>query len=152
MNKYMKIAIEEAYSGIKHNHGGPFGAVIVKNNKVIAKGHNHVLSNNDPTCHGEIDAIRKAAKKLKTYNLSGCILYTTAEPCHMCLCASLWSNISKIYYGATISDTDAIGFRDDKFDKIFKGRNKLNNYMECIDRDKCLELFKYYNETKKERY
>ena len=152
MNKYMKVAIDEAYNGIKHNHGGPFGAVIVKDNKIIARGHNHVLSKNDPTCHGEIDAIRKATKSLKTYDLSGCTLYTTAEPCHMCLCASMWANIDKIYYGCNILDTDTIGFRDDKFDKIFKGRDKLKNYMECIDRDKCLELFKYYNKLKKERY
>ena len=94
----MKIAIEEAYKGIKHNHGGPFGTVIVKDDKIISRGHNHVLSKNDPTCHGEIDAIRKAAKKLKTYDLSGCVLYTTAEPCHMCLCACMWANIDKIYY------------------------------------------------------
>lgn len=152
MNKYMKLAIEEAYYGINHQHGGPFGAVIVKDNKIIAKGHNHVLLRNDPTNHGEIDVIKKASKKLKTHDLSGCILYTTAEPCHMCLCASLWANIDKIYYGCTIADTQNIGFRDKQFDKIFAGRNKLNNYMECIDRDKCQELFNYYQNIKKEIY
>ncbi len=152
MNKYMELAIKEAYYGINHHHGGPFGAVVVKDNKIIATGHNHVVSKSDPTCHGEIDAIRKASKKLKTHNLKGCILYTTAEPCHMCLCASMWAKIDKIYYGCTISDTANIGFRDEKFDEIFGGRDKLKDYMECIDRDKCLELFKYYNNKKEERY
>lgn len=152
MNKYMQLAINEAYYGINHNHGGPFGAVIVKNNKIIAKGHNHVLSKNDPTCHGEIDAIRKACKKLKTHDLSGCILYTTAEPCPMCLCASMWSNIDKIYYGCNILDTEDIGFRDNKFDEFFGGRKKLENYMECQERDKCLELFNFYKKQKKEKY
>ena len=152
MNKYMELAIKEAYHGINHNHGGPFGAVIIKNNKIIAKGHNHVLSKHDPLCHGEIDAIRKACKKLKTHDLSGCILFTTAEPCHMCLCASMWANIDKIYYGCNISDTEIIGFRDEKFDKIFGGRSKLDNYIQELDRNECLKLFNYYKNIKHEKY
>ena len=71
MNKFMKVAFNEAKKGILNGHGGPFGSVIVKDGKIVAKGHNHVISNNDPTCHGEIDAIRKACKKLKTFVLSG---------------------------------------------------------------------------------
>ena len=114
MNKYMKLAIDQARQGITKKHGGPFGTVIVKDGKVIAKGHNHVLAHNDPTCHGEVDAIRKAGKKLNTFDLSGCELYTTGEPCPMCLCACLWANIEKVYYGCTIKDNEMIGFRDDK--------------------------------------
>ena len=98
-NKYMQIAIDEARESIRNGHGGPFGTAIVKDGILIASGHNRVLINKDPTCHGEVDAIRKACQKLNTHDLSGCELYTTGEPCHMCLCACMWANISKIYYG-----------------------------------------------------
>lgn len=152
MNKYMKLAIEEARTGIKLHHGGPFGSVIVKDGKVIASNHNRVLKNDDPTCHGEVVTIREACLELNTHDLSGCVLYTTGEPCHMCLCACLWANIDKIYYGCTIKDNENIGFRDDKFDKIFGGRDKLSDYMECIDRDECLKLFEEYNNMDKEIY
>ena len=148
MNKYMKMAIGEARKGILADHGGPFGAVIVKDGKVISKGHNHVVINNDPTCHGEVDAIRKACKKLKTFDLTGCELYTTGEPCTMCLSACIWANISKIYYGCTIVDNALIGFRDEKIDNIFKGREKLGNYLEELDRKECLKLFEEYNNLK----
>lgn len=152
MDKYMSIAIEEARDGITNKHGGPFGAVIVKDGKIISRNHNRVLKNNDPTCHGEIAAIREACEVLKTFDLTGCVLYTTGEPCHMCLCASMWANIDKIYYGCTIKDNDYIGFRDDKFDKIFGGREKLVDYLVCIDRDKCLELFEEYKNMDKQMY
>jgi len=113
--KYMKEAIKEAYYGIDKKHGGPFGAVVVKNGKIIGRGHNRVLKDNDPTCHGEIMAIRDACRKLNSFDLSNCVLYTTAEPCPMCKGAILWANISKVYYGCSIEDTDEIGFRDQKF-------------------------------------
>ena len=146
MNKYMQIAIDEARKGIRDEDGGPFGAVIVKDGVVIGKGHNKVLKKNDPTHHGEISAIRMAARRLRRYDLSGCELYTTGEPCHMCLCACMWANISKIYYGCTIADNGRIGFRDDKFDTIFGGRDKLGGYMEQIDHEECLKLFDEYLE------
>lgn len=152
MNEYMKIAIEEARTGIMNGHGGPFGTVIVKDNVIVGRGHNRVLANNDPTCHGEVAAIRDACNKLQTYNLEGCELYTTGEPCHMCLCACMWANISKVYYGCTIKDNDSIGFRDDKFDQIFGGREKLQNYLINIDRKECLELFEDYNNMEKTIY
>ena len=152
MDKFMKIAIKEAMNGINSGHGGPFGSVIVKDDEIISKGHNLVLKNNDPTCHGEIVAIKKACKKLKTYDLKGCILYTTGEPCHMCLCACMWANIDKIYYGCTIKDNGKIGFRDDKFNKIFAGREKLKDYLICIDRNECLKLFEKYKNMDKKIY
>lgn len=142
--KYMKMAIEEAREGIRANHGGPFGTVIVKDGAVIATGHNLVLLNNDPTAHGEICAIREAGRKLGSYDLSGCTLYTTGEPCHMCLCACMWANIDKVYYGCTIEDNGLIGFRDDKFDQIFGGRDKLGDFMSEFERNACLELFDEY--------
>ncbi len=143
-NQYMQMAIDEAYEGIRNHHGGPFGTVIVKDGEVVGRGHNKVLLCNDPTRHGEVDAIRDACSRLGTYDLSGCTLYTTGEPCHMCLCACMWANIGKIYYGCTIEDNGLIGFRDDKFDQIFGGRDKLPRYMTKLDRMACLSLFKDY--------
>lgn len=140
----MKLAVEEARFGIRHKHGGPFGCVIVKDGEVVGRGHNCVLRDNDPTCHGEMMAIRDACCNLGTYDLSGCELYTTGEPCHMCLCAIMWANISKIWYGCTIADNGRIGFRDDKFDGIFGGRDKLVGFLEPCGRRMCLKLFDEY--------
>ena len=148
----MRQAIAEARKGIHAGHGGPFGTVIVKDGKIVGRGHNCVLLLNDPTCHGEVAAIRDAGKNLNTFDLSGCELYTTGEPCHMCLCACMWANISKIYYGCTIEDNSIIGFRDGKFDKIFGGRDKLGDYMQEIDREECLKLFEEYNNMQHENY
>ena len=150
--EFMETAIKEARDGIANGHGGPFGAVIVKNGEIIASGHNCVLKNNDSTCHGEIDAIRKAEQKLGTYDLSGCELYTTGEPCPMCLAAILWANIDKVYYGCTIEDNAKIGFRDAKFDEMLGGRKNLNNLLEQHDRDLCLQLFDEYNNLDKTLY
>lgn len=146
----MGLAIAEARRGIKKGHGGPFGAVIVKDGKVVASGHNCVLKNNDSTCHGEINAIRKAEKKLRTHDLSGCEIYTTGEPCPMCLAAILWANIGKIYYGCTLEDNSEIGFRDKKIEKNIFDRVNLKNkkILEEKDRDNCLELFEEYKNIK----
>lgn len=152
INKYMQMAIDEARCGIRNGHGGPFGSVIVKDGKVISTGHNMVLKNNDPTAHGEMMAIREAGKVLGTHDLSGCTLYTTGEPCHMCLCGIMWANIDKVYYGCTIEDNGMIGFRDDKFNTIFGGREKLGSLLEEMDRDACLELFSEYNNMQHEGY
>lgn len=149
---YMKMAIEEATTGIKAHDGGPFASVIVKDGVVVGRGHNCVLKNHDATAHGEVRAIRDAGERLGTHDLTGCTIYTTGEPCHMCLCACMWANISKIYYGCTIEDNGRIGFRDDKFDKIFGGRDKLGDYMEEVGREECLQLFDDYLATSHETY
>ena len=151
MNKFMRMAIKEAKKGIESNNRGPFGAVIVKDGKVVGKGHNQVLKNNDPTCHGEMMAIHKACKNLKTFDLSGCELYTTGEPCPMCYAAILWANIDKVYYGCTIQDNENIGFRDKKFYEMQQPefRNKI---VKELDREKCLELFEYYNSLEHNLY
>ena len=151
-SEFMQIAIQEAREGISNGDGGPFGTAIVRDGVLIASGHNHVLAYNDPTCHGEVDAIRKACKRLGTFDLTGCELYTTGEPCHMCLCACMWANISKIYYGCTIADNEIIGFRDNKFDQIFGGRDKLGDYMTEIDREACLRLFQDYSKMDAAKY
>lgn len=151
-SEFMQIAIQEAREGISNGDGGPFGTAIVRDGVLIASGHNHVLAYNDPTCHGEVDAIRKACKRLGTFDLTGCELYTTGDPCHMCLCACMWANISKIYYGCTIADNEIIGFRDNKFDQIFGGRDKLGDYMTEIDREACLRLFQDYSKMDATKY
>lgn len=150
--EFMRLAIEEAREGIRNGHGGPFGSVIVRDGRIVGRGHNRVLANNDPTCHGEVAAIRDACNNLDTFDLMGCEIYTTGEPCHMCLCACMWANISKIYYGCTIADNDRIGFRDEKFDRIFGGREKLGDYMVECDREECLELFEEYISTEHKNY
>ncbi|MCR5786037.1 MAG: nucleoside deaminase [Eubacterium sp.] len=148
---FMNDAVKEAYSGIKNSHGGPFGSVIVKEGKIVGKGHNEVLKQHDPTCHGEMMAIRDACKNLKTHDLTGCDLYTTAAPCPMCKGAILWANISNVYYGCTIEDTDEIGFRDEIF---YENWNKgdSGNYGIQTDRDNCLKLFNDYKNGTHERY
>lgn len=151
-DRYMTAAIEEALVGIYNGHGGPFGCVIVKDGKIVGRGHNMVLKNNDSTAHGEITAIRDAGKNLETYDLSGCDLYTTGEPCPMCLYAILWSNIDHIYYGCTIEDNADIGFRDEKFDELAGGREALEEKLTCIDRDACLKLFQVYNDMEHDLY
>lgn len=113
--EFMDIAVAEAKKGVLKGDGGPFGAVVVKEGRVIAKAHNCVVKKNDPTAHAEVRAIRKAAKKLRSFDLSGAVLYTTCMPCLMCLGAIKWANITEVYYGASSEDADAIGFRDKKF-------------------------------------
>ncbi|MBR1823663.1 MAG: nucleoside deaminase [Ruminococcus sp.] len=142
MDKFMKIAVDEARTGINAGHGGPFGCVIVRDGKVIGQGHNEVVRQKDPTCHGEVMAIRNACKNLGTYDLSGCELYTTAAPCPMCRGAILWANIGRVYYGCTVEDTDSIGFRD----KVFY--ESENNISEELDREECLKVFEEYQKIK----
>ena len=141
---FIRMAIDEAMEGITHHHGGPFGSVIVRDGEVIGQGHNRVLVDNDPTCHGEVSAIRDACAKLETHDLAGCELYTTGEPCPMCLFACLWANIDRVYYGCTIADNALIGFRDEQFDSLAGGREQLADYLVCVGRDECLELFETY--------
>ena len=150
MNEFMKEAINEAKTGIHANHGGPFGCVIVKKGKIIGRGHNQVLINHDPTCHGEMMAIRDACKTIQSYDLSGCELYTTAAPCPMCKGAILWANIDRVYYGCTTKDTDAIGFRDEVFYQ--KWNQDSDDYGEKMDHKECKELFDEYMSLQHEIY
>ena len=150
MNEYMKIAKELANENLKTNAGGPFGACIVKDGKIIGRGSNHVLANNDPTAHAEIMAIRDACKNINSYDLSDCELYTSCYPCPMCLSAIIWANIKKVYYGNTKEDAADIGFRDDFiYDFIGKlSENKIdNNILELtsMDREQTIEEFNKFN-------
>lgn len=147
MNEYMQIAKDLADENLKTNTGGPFGACIVKDGKIIGKGSNNVLKNNDPTAHAEIMAIREACKNINSYDLTGCILYTSCYPCPMCLSAIMWSNIDKVYYGNTKEDAENIGFRD-KFiyDIISKANNNEDTNLElnCINREETIKTFNEY--------
>lgn len=119
----MKEAIKVSASSLldqKIPSGGPFGAVIYKDGKFIASGYNHVLANHDPSAHGEVQAIRAACQVLGTWDLSGCVLYTSCEPCPMCLMTSKWANISKIFFAATRKDAADIGFKDDELYDLLK--------------------------------
>lgn len=142
MDKYMKIAFDEAYD---NQDGGPFGAIILKNNEVIAISHNKVLKNNDPTAHAEVEAIRMACSKLGTYDLTGCVLYTTCEPCPMCLSAIIWANIKEVYFGCTREDAESIGFKDNMIYEYLKGNNPNLINFKKINHDECLELFEKYD-------
>ena len=147
MNEFMKIANKNAEEGIKNNEGGPFGALIVDSlGKIISTGRNNVLETKDPTAHAEIEAIREACKKLNTYDLSGYTLYTTCEPCPMCLSAIIWANIKNVYYGCTRKDAAEIGFRDDMIYEYLKGNNNEIVSLKELDRDECLKNFKKYKE------
>lgn len=151
MNKYMQLAISEAKEGIDAHHGGPFGSVVVKDGRIISMGHNHVLINNDSTCHGEVDAIRKAEHALGTFDLTGCDVYTTGQCCPMCLFALKWANVRHVYYGCTLKDNEMIGFRDDVLNNSVK-RDDFKDFETELDRDECLKLFEYYNKMDKELY
>lgn len=145
MKEYMEIALEEAYKGINAGDGGPFGAVIVMDDKVVGRGHNCVVKGKDPTLHGEIMAIRDACKNLDTFSLKGASIYTTAEPCPMCMGAILWAGINHIFYGCDVMDTENIGFNDSNFYKMIADKNYD---IKEVDRDKCLQLFEDYKKIK----
>lgn len=142
---FMQMSIEEARDGIYNGDGGPFGCVVVKDGEVVGKGHNRVLAHKDSTSHGEMEAIRAAEKGMGTYDLTGCVLYTTGEPCTMCLAAIGWANIQHVYYGCTLEDNSDIGFRDARMNELLGGRESVQGFMEELDRDACLELFQEYD-------
>lgn len=150
--RFMLLAILEARKNLVNVQGGPFGACIVKRGRVIAVTRNTVL-NQDPTCHAEINAIRLAAKKLKTIDLGGCEIYSTTEPCPMCFAAIHWAKIAKIYYGTTINDVQKRGFNElcisnSILKKIGRSSVKITkNYA----RKECLELLKDWDQLPKKR-
>lgn len=110
--KWMQCAIRCAREGIKKAAGGPFGACVVRGNRIIAAAHNTVLKKRDATCHAEINAIREASRKLKRFDLSDCVIYSTTEPCPMCFAAIHWSRIAAVFYGTKIQDVAARGFNE----------------------------------------
>ena len=152
-NEFMKRAIELSIESVNKG-GGPFGCVIVKNGKIVSEGSNKVTSNNDPTAHGEIVAIRNACKKLNNFNLKGNELYSTCEPCPMCLSAIYWARIDKIYYANTREDAQKIDFDDSliysEFNKNISERKIL---MIQMMRNEALKAFELWDKkTDKVKY
>ena len=147
-NEFMKRAIELSVESINKG-GGPFGSVIVKDNKIIAEGSNKVTPTNDPTAHGEIVAKRDACKKLNNFNLSGCELYSNCEPCPMCLSAIYWARINKIFFANTREDARKIDFDDSLIYSEFKKNiNERKIPMVQIMRDEALKAFELWDKKK----
>jgi len=151
MNEFMREASELAAENLTANSGGPFGAVVVKDGKIIGRGRNHVLENNDPTAHGEVMAIRDACSNTGSHDLSGCTLYTSAYPCPMCMAATVWANIKKIYYGNTREDAARIGFRDDfLYDMMGKlsadAEGAENLELKQLDHEETIKVFNAFAE------
>ena len=145
--EFMQAAIEEAFQGMKGNEGGPFGAVVVRDGKIIARAHNEVISTGDPTAHAEIQAIRKACKILGGFVLSGCEIYSTCEPCPMCLGAVYWARIPRLYYGCSRADAELIGFSDKViYDAIIEQDPAMSGLAAVqIARDACLPLMEFWD-------
>ena len=152
-NNFMLRAIELSINSV-NTVGGPFGCVIVKENKIIAEGSNKVTSSNDPTAHAEVIAIREACKKLNTFNLNGCDLYTSCEPCPMCLSAIYWGRIEKIYYANTRDDAQKIDFDDSLiYSELLKNVKKRKISMVQMMRDEALKAFELWDKkTDKVKY
>ena len=144
-NKFMLRAIELSIRSA-NGTGGPFGCVVVKDNKIIAEGSNKVTFSNDPTAHAEIVAIRNACKKLNTFNLSGCDIFTSCEPCPMCLSAIYWSHIDNIYYANTRDDAKKINFDDSMIYSEFSKRIEDRKIpIKQMLREKALEAFNIWD-------
>ena len=149
----MQYAIDRARDTMLKNYGGPFGACIVKDGVVIAISSNTVLKDQDPTAHAEINAIRSACKILGSYDLSGCVLYTTGYPCPMCLSAIMWANIHEVFYGADLEDAEKIGFRDDFIYRFIQNHRQGDSLkLTQIQRDECVQLMKEYDKMGKNIY
>jgi guanine deaminase len=141
-NKYIEEAFAEAFNGVRSNVGGPFGAVVVLDGKIIGKGCNHVIGDNDPTAHAEIVAIRNACKTLGNFDLSGATLYSTCEPCPMCLSAIYWANIGKLYFCSTRHHAEKIGFKDNHiYNELNLGIAERSIPTEQLDHPKAKKLF-----------
>ena len=145
--KFMRRAIELARKGVDENRGGPFGCVIVKDGVIIGEGFNQVTSSNDPTAHAEIVAVRNACKTLNSFQLEGCTVYTSCEPCPMCLGAIFWARPSAIFMAATRDDAAAAGFDDDVFySELEKPNDARELKMESLLREESQAVFQSWIE------
>ncbi|MER3444300.1 MAG: tRNA-specific adenosine deaminase [Meiothermus sp.] len=143
MQEAARLALENVQSGL----GGPFGAVVVKDGQIIARGTNRVTRTNDPTAHAEVVAIREACRVLGTFDLSGCEVYTSCEPCPMCLSAIYWARIGKVYYGCTAQDAAAIGFADQFiYDELARPKSERRLPLEQLERQLCLRAFEAWEQ------
>ena len=153
MDKFMQEAFLEAQKGIDTGEGGPFGAVIVKEGKIIAYGHNEVVKTNDPTAHAEMVTIRQASSTLQSFSLEGCTLYVTGEPCPMCFSAIHWARIDKVYYCNTKKDAAKIGFDDQFITEVILGKKEDPIPFIHTPDERCHVLFsQWYNDPEKILY
>ena len=142
----MRKAIRLSLSKMRKNHGGPFGAVIVRNGKIVGRGWNRVTSTNDPTAHAEVLAIRDACKKLKTFQLNDCELYTSCEPCPMCLAAVYWARLKNVYYANTRKDAAKIAFDDEWiYREVAAPLSRRKIPMKQLLRREALKVFAEWN-------
>jgi guanine deaminase len=149
---FMKMAIELSEHNVKQGLGGPFGAVIVKDGMVVARSANKVVSQNDPTAHAEVSVIRLACQELNTFNLEGCEIYTSCEPCPMCLGAIYWARIDKIYYANTKADAAEIGFDDHLiYQELDLPMDKRKLPIVQLMRDEALNAFKLWGESESKK-
>ena len=140
--KFMTRAIELAKNGVATNAGGPFGCVVVCNGEIVGEGNNRVTSTNDPTAHAEVVAIREACKTLKAFQLDGCTIYTSCEPCPMCLGAIYWARPERVFFACTRDDAANIGFDDDFiYEELKKSNDDREMVLRSLMRDEALELF-----------
>ena len=146
--EFMDEAVRQSKENVEKGTGGPFGAVIVKDGKIIARGSNKVTTKNDPTAHAEVETIREACKNLESFNLAGCEIYTSCEPCPMCLAAIYWARLDKIYYANDKHHAASIGF-DDKFiyDELDLAHSERKIPMLHYHSDEALEVFKAWTEN-----
>lgn len=146
---FMKAAIDLALNGLQQNEGGPFGCVVVKNGKIIGRGNNKVTSTNDPTAHAEVVAIRDACATLNSFQLEGCEIYTSCEPCPMCMGAIYWARPAKVYYAGTRFDAADAGF-DDSFiyEELDRDFHERTIQMVNVNRQMALDLFEKWNNKK----
>jgi len=143
---YLNEAFNEAFNGIRNNHGGPFGAVIVKNDTIIGRGCNMVVSHNDPTAHAEIVAIRQACVNINSYDLSGSVIYSTCEPCPMCFSAVYWANINEVIYSLSRNDAELMGFKDNHiYNEIYKDLSERNIRFTKLDHLSIKTLMEEWN-------
>jgi guanine deaminase len=149
-DKFMRMAIDLAENNVTQGQGGPFGAVIVKDGMVVARSANKVVPTNDPTAHAEVSAIRLACQELETFSLDGCVIYTSCEPCPMCLGAIYWARIDHIYYANTKADAAAIGF-DDQFiyEELDLPMDQRKLPVVQLMRDEALNAFKLWETSEK---
>lgn len=148
MQDYLKEAINKARIGVKNKEGGPFGAVVVnKDGKIIGLGNNQVLKTNDPTAHAEVVAIRDACKAINSYDLTGCKIYSTSEPCPMCASAIIWANIKEVYFVTDRNEVGNIGFRDDLIYDYLEGKQKDILKLTKLENVECDKLLSDYKNT-----
>ncbi|HEX6913879.1 MAG TPA: nucleoside deaminase [Chitinophagaceae bacterium] len=144
--KFIREAIDLSRKGMTGNQGGPFGCIVVKGDEIVGRGNNQVTSTNDPTAHAEIVAIRDACRNLGTFQLEGCEIYTSCEPCPMCMGAIYWARPEKVYYANTRADAAGIGFDDSLiYDELALPMDQRRIAIVCIGRDEALKVFEEWN-------